>query len=396
MKIKKYILVLPAVVTLLLTAVCCNNEIVEVPDLEQARIIPYTVSVGSSVDTRAVLNDSNYYEFESGDKLYVWGKDISGELTMDEGAGKYAATFSGNLTWTGSDPQPADNLDLNAVIVGPDNQIFGSSLAEFAANKYEPDYSAAVLDTDLKGAVRKLGYFKAKSRYDSKRFDFVGQQYCAFVFFNITLEDGTEEGSNIVVTISNNEKQACKGTIKTVKEYNEIRAKFVAGFPSLSPAWSTPSWYQLNEATVKLDNRDTLQFGGNSVLIGDMVYNVERNPRYTITASASNPLTGDPLPSQTVTDKKMGYTTELQSMMSTMGLSPVLSAMGINVTGCERTSPSDPSEKGSVDCVAIPESNPLDYKFTVVGTGDTVFTIKTDSSVPTLKSIPVTISVVKE
>ena len=200
------------------------------------------------------------------------------------------------------------------------------------------------------------------------------------------------------MTISNNKKQECKGTIKAVKEYNEIRAKFVAGFPSLSPAWSTPSWYQLNEATVKLDNRDTLQFGGNSVLIGDMVYNVERTSLYNITATATIPamiayaLNISANQKMETSSKHMGYNTTLEDILKAMlkddpDKAALLQAM---VSKCERTSP---SSNWSVDYNKIADV-PKNYEFTIVREGKTDFDMTGSYSGVDI-TIPVSIKVEK-
>lgn len=373
MEFLKYLKVLPAVAALLLTAACSNEfEIVEEPQPEQGRIIPFTASVGSNVATRTMLDGSGCYVFETGDKLYVWGTDISGELALTSGAGTYGADFSGELTWKGAG-DPADDLVLNAVIVSPSNMIFGT-LAQFTERGHVPDYKLVPgFASSLADAVQKFAHFQATSTFAEKAFTFTSQ-YTAYVIFSITLEDGTAAESTIDVTISNDGNVERTGSVTTVDESGAVKANFITGFSSYDASWyPSPKVYPLNEAAVKLGDRDAIAFGGTTTLNGDLCYNVKRTyTRYSITASAAGK-------EKVTSGKPMGYQTTLQDMLTAMGLSSYSSF----VTGCTKTSGT------SVD-VSNLEGTPKNYQFTVVGEGDSVFAISAMGS-----DIPVTISVAK-
>lgn len=378
MEFLKYMKVLPAVAALLLTAACSNEfEIVEEPLSEEGRIIPYTASVGSNVATRATLDSYNYYVFETGDKLYVWGTDISGELALTSGAGEYAANFSGELTWKGAG-DPADDLVLNAVIVSPGNMIFGT-LAQFNERGHVPDYQLVPgYASSLSEAVQKFAHFQTTSTFGDKEFAFTSQ-YTAYVIFSITLEDGTAAESTFNVSITNNEEVVRVGSVTTVDESGVIKANFITGFSSYDASWyPLPKVYPLNNAVVKLGDRDMISFGGTSTLNGDVCYNVKRTyTRYTITASATIPGLG--AKEKTTDNKPMGYETTLQTLMTEMGAGEAFSM----VNNCTKT------EGASVNLT--PVGDPAsDYKFTVVGEGSSVFQMAT-----LMGNIPVTISVAK-
>lgn len=364
MDIKKYLKAMPVVAVLLLSASCSNedDEIVEAPQpAQRVRIIHYEATVSNDSQTRATLNGDNKYVFETGDKLYVWGDNISGELTLTSGAGgNSSATFSGDLTYTpgdGDPDTPEDDLALQAVIVSPSDKIFGT-LAEFKARNFEPSYTLSASTpyaSSRAEAVQRFSYFKSYSNYGAKSFDFYNSQLSTFLSFDITLEDGTAAGTTIPVTISNDGSEISKGFVTTVKEGEAIKAKFVAGIQGDLSA---------NNAEVTLDNRDAISFGGTSYLLSNNIYNVTRTyTRYKITASGTAPIIG--YKEDVVDNKAVGYSPTLQAMLAALELS----SLGALVSDCSIKS----GDNVAVEYIA--ESNPKDYKFTVISDGTTVFTI---------------------
>lgn len=370
MDIKKYMKVVPAVAALLLAFACNHDELEPVEDT-QARIIPFTVSARSNIGTRATLDEYNKYNFETGDKLYVWGENISGELMLQGVSAAGEATFSGNLTWTGSG-DPADDLELNAVLVGPNDRLIGnfsSFIGSVYALDYAPDYLSAGFASSYAEAVESFSYLRTESTYGAKSFNFYGRQSSAFVSFVITLEDGTAGNTNIDVSISNNGGAISKGNVMTSKENGVVTASFIA--PVLG-------YTTLNGAAVQLGKRDVINFGGDNTLYGNGLFKVSKTyTRYSITASATIPSLGEK--SKTSTNKPMGYTTKLSELLEGLGAS----SMSSMVTECTRKSGS------SVN--VTPVGDPAtDYEFTVVGEGPSVFNMKTS-----FVTVPVTITVAK-
>lgn len=279
MNMKRYLKVLPAVAALLLTAACSSSEdieTIEAPQPSKGRIIHFTAKVNNGDATRATLAE-NYYNFESGDKLYVWGENISGELTMTD-YGTTSSQFAGNLTYTGEgDP---GQIDLNAVVKGPSDQIIGT-LTVFAGNDFKPTYTG--LATDKTDAVKKFSYLTTSGSCDFSLdnnptcyFDYLEQQ-SAFVSFDITLEDGTAAGVDIPVTVKSGNGDTRTGSVTTVSESGAVKAKFTAAF-----AGGTTT---LSGATIKLGDRAYIDFGGSRTLDANKNYTVTKTYRYKMTIS---------------------------------------------------------------------------------------------------------------
>lgn len=292
---------LPLVAVLLLFAACNQQDLVidDEPQAVQERIIPYTVSVGSDVLTRASLNNTNQYVFESGDKLYVWGTGIYGELTLTSGEGDYQASFTGNLHWSGSGEGPDASSDLYAVIVGPNNSIFGT-LEEFKNRGYVPDYSLATSFASSKAeAVQFFSYFTSWNTYSAHEFSF--RQGTAYLSFDITLEDGTAAGQTVEVSISNGSQVVRSASVKTIAEGGNVKARFITGFPEYT---------KLDNASVKLGDRDPISFGGTNTLYTDCFNNVTKTyTRYKITATGTFNIFQQNVPFSVVKDNIKDETT---------------------------------------------------------------------------------------
>ena len=366
MDMKKYMKALPAVAALLLTAACSSEDIetIDTPQPAKERIIHFAANVDNSTGTRATLNGSGY-TMQEGDKLYVWGTNISGELTMTNYYGT-SADFAGDLTYTGDKPEV---IDLHAVVKGVNDQVLGT-LDEFKARGYVPSYTNGIA-SDKTDAVEKCS-FLTSTHYNcdlsvaNPSCIFGPSQESAFISFDITLEDGTAANEDITVTVNNGGSAVCSGNVKTVDEGGAIKAQFTAAFPGGT---------QLSGATVTLGTRDAISFASsNPTLNANRNYTVTKTyTRYIITASAA----GQSKPSS---GKPMGYETTLQTLLNGMGLS----SYGAIVTGCTKTNGT------SVDVEYIEETNPMDFKFTVVGEGESLFTISTS-----IMPVPITINVAK-
>lgn len=348
MDIKRYLMVLPAVAVMLFAA-CTNdnNEIVEELQPAQPRIVPFEATVSTGNQTRATLDYFNSYVFETGDKLYVWGDKISGELTLEGTGGSNFGTFKGSLTMEAG---CASNPTLYAVVKSTKDEILGT-LAEFKARGYEPSYTATIASSDAE-AIQKYSYLKAESDYETKSFDFGNKQNSALLSFEVTLEDGTAAEAPVNVSIKNGGSVVRSGSVTTVNDGGVIKAKFTAGFPTGA------SGTTLSSATIKLDDRTEIPFGGTKTLEADKIYQVIKTyTRYTITASAMSK-------SQSSSNKAMGYTTTLQTLLANMGLS----AYAGMVSSCTKTSGT------SINLTDL-GGTPHDFQFELVGEGESTFSM---------------------
>ena len=387
MEIRKYMKALPLVAALLLIASCSSEEIEipEAPQVAKTILIPYEATVSSGSQTRATL-DGNNYNFQSGDKLFVYDDNnkISGELTLTSGAGTNEAVFGGTLTYTpnpGDPATPANNLSLRAVLKGENDNLLPSTVEGYKSSG--ANYSTAI-GSSLTDAVEKYSHFTAVSNYEYKNFTSLMQR-STFVSFAITLEDGTAAGENITVTIKNGGSPVCSGSVTTIEEDSKIKAKFTAALEGYT---------ELNGATVTLGDRDAISFGGSKTLYANYKYSVTKTyKRYTMTASATVPDISIPAMSINITGGEKTKTFKIESFPYNKTLSELLSeydesyAIIASLATCERTSGENVSVSGSKGS----------YTFTVTGTGTSTFNVTVGNplypSGPASWVIPVTITV---
>lgn len=386
MKTTLYLKSLPVVAILLLVAACDSQDldILNQPQPEQTRIIPFTATAGSGIPTRATLDNSNHYVFQTGDQLYVWGNNakgsINGVLTLTDGAGSNEnAKFSGNLTWNGTGNPEDDNLSLNAVIVSQNDEIFGDPDDFFASVLKEPNYDETSYAYSVEEAVQKFSYFNGTSSYANGNFEF-NTNASAFLCFEITLDDGTKAGDNMTAVISNDGSPVRTGTVTAETDPNDskIKVKFIAGFRG-------DSYVNLKNATIKLGGRESISFGGTTEtptpLYSNTFYNVKKlykkDLRYTITASGA----GKNIP---YSNAPMGYQLTSSEILAALGVSQMESM----AKGCAKSKITGDYSNTSVDFDEIQTSPFYKCRFTIVGTGITEFTITTS-----MGSVVVTINV---
>ena len=359
MNVKKYLKVLPVMAAMLLTLACSNQDIALEEELQpgQARIIPFKASVSTDIKTRATLgSEEGSYVFEDDDKLYVWGENVTGELSMTEN-GVYPI-FEGNLYWTGEGDYPPENHPLNAAIKSSSDEILGT-LGEFKARSFEPQYSQKIAGSNM-DAVKNFSFitgsdYYSRETYYNTSFSEMTQQ-TSFISFEITLDDGTAVGTEVGITITNDGTTVNTGTATTVKdEKDNIKVKFVAGYKKGT---------KLKSATVKLDSRNEISFGGSTTLAANVFYRVKKGyPGYSITAEATIPsmlvsIVGSESKTKTICNMPMGYTTTLSALLNEIGAG----SMASMVSGCEK--------KGDGTSVDVSYNNVVeDFIFTVVGVG---------------------------
>ena len=260
MKTNKHFLWLPVMAALLLCTSCSSDDaetsVPTAPAAPEGTIIHYVATVGDDGVTRATLNSSKQYEFESGDQLLITGTDISGTLTLTTGAGTASATFEGDLTYTGSGT-PADNLTLNAVLVSTANQM--TSLTYASAT-----YPTTAIASTLAEAVQKYSHLTGTSTYAAK--SFLLQQQTAFLNFTVTLTDGTTASTALDITIKNGGSTVRTGSVTTVDD-SGIKAKFVA---AMAPGTT------MSSATFQLGTKSAVSFGGTTTLAANKIYNISK------------------------------------------------------------------------------------------------------------------------
>lgn len=266
---------LSMMVALIMTA-CSNDDNTNVSLAQQnaAKTIPYTVTVNGGASTRATVeSDNKTLFFAAGDKLYVTGTDIKGVLNIQTGTGTASATFSGDLTYSGSG-SPAADLSLTATLVSA-QQTDGSEVTINATTgAVTVNYPSTAYCSSVNDAVQKYSNLTGTSTYGSKSFSLT--QQTAFLNFAITFEDGTTTGTELSAVVSNNSAAVCTANVTTVTD-NGVKAKFV-----LPVAKGTT----LSSANVKMGSKAAISFGASQTLDGK-VYNVKKT-QYTMAAAATS------------------------------------------------------------------------------------------------------------
>ena len=279
---------------LVMTA-CSNDDNANESPVQQSTVktIPYSVTVNGGeggATTRATVADdpsdaTNYHKtlyFADGDKLYVTGTNIKGVLEIQTGTGSASATFSGDLTYSGSGT-PASGLSLTATLVSA-QQTDGSEVTiNSTTGAVTVNYPTTSYCGDVATAVQKYSNLTGTSTYSAKSFTLT--QQTAFLNFEITFADGTATGSALSAVVSNNSAPICTASVTTVTD-NGVKAKFV-----LPVAKGTT----LSSANVKMGSKAAISFGASQTLDGK-VYNVTKTqatPTLTLTSPAVGQVIGD-------------------------------------------------------------------------------------------------------
>lgn len=267
---------------LMMTA-CSNDDNANESPAQQnvAKTIPYTVTVNGGASTRAtVQSDNKTLYFADDDKLYVTGTNIKGVLYIQAGNGSTtgpgtaSATFSGDLTYSGSG-SPASDLPLTATLVSAQQKVGTSAGFEVSvddAGAVTVNYPTTVYCADVASAVQRFSNLTGTSTYGSKSFSLT--QQTAFLNFEISFDAGTgiTAGANLSTVVKNNGNTICGGTVVTQDDGGVIKAKFVLPVAA-STATDTKT---LTSAYVKFNSDDSKVLRIRDVASLDgRVYNVK-------------------------------------------------------------------------------------------------------------------------
>ena len=257
---------------LVMTACSSNNDMTETPAVPQPSVktIPYTVTVTDGTTRATVDSDNRTLRFATGDKLYITGTNIKGTLNIQSGMGETSgATFSGDLTYTGSG-DPAANLSLTATLVSA-QQTVGTQISVNDAGAVTVNYPTTAYCSSVNDAVQQYSRLTGTSTYGDKAFTLT--QQTAFLNFVITFEDNTNADTQLSAVFRNNSSAVCTANVTTTIESEKVVAKFVL---------PVASGTTLTSATVKMGDKEALTI--TDATLDGKVYNV----RKTVSGSSSN------------------------------------------------------------------------------------------------------------
>ena len=247
---------------LMMTA-CSSDDINKAAPQGEGKIIPFEATVSGGALTRATVdNDNMTLKFATGDKLYITGTNIKGVLDIQTGTGTASATFSGDLTYTGSG-SPASDLALTATLVSA-QQTSGTEISVDAnSGAVSLNYPTTAYCATVGEAVQKYSNLAGTSTYGSKNFTLA--QSTAFLNFGITFEDGTDAATTLSAVVKNGETTLCTANVTTALESDKVVAKFV-----LPVAKGTT----LSSATVTMGEKSALAI--TDATLDGKVYNVNK------------------------------------------------------------------------------------------------------------------------
>ena len=291
----------------------CTKEdsIPEVPEGSETTTsvtIPFTVTVSGEPETRVTVDsDRKTLRFAEGDKLYIFGKTHRGVLDIQTGVGETSgATFSGQLTYTGSMDDPSKDLDfLHATLVNAQQEV--SVDQDGIVNLILPQEYCTTVEEAFQRYSLLTGWSDTKSK------SFTLSQGTKFLNFEITFEDGTAAGTQMpaVVTTQKDKGPYFTANVTTRDEGGKVVARFVLPIPetitlkerainflgiNVSFAEPEAEYWTLNKASVKLGERDAMPFGTNGQNLGGKVYDVKK------TVEFAGPMTDEPLTVKALTD----------------------------------------------------------------------------------------------
>lgn len=237
-------------------------------------VVHYRATVGEDARTKASLNNSNQYIFETGDQLYVvCGEDMYGVLNLVDGAGASTATFEGELMCL-DDFEPTDASSLQATLVSKEDKIHTCADGKIT----KTDYAAAnpVYASSFAEAIRYYSDFTATSTYGAHIFSL--NQKSTFLIVSVTFNDSETAkiggATTITATISNSGSPIRTGNVPVEEVDFSNQANFVAAFPSIT----------LSNAAIEFKNGNTpistdndIATSGSVTLLANRYYEISRS-----------------------------------------------------------------------------------------------------------------------
>ena len=269
---KTWGLLLTMAAALALTACNSDDKTTEAPPAPsgqqgEVKTIPYSVTVGGDdAAMRATVDaDLKTLRFAAGDQLYISAPgrdDVQAVLTLKAGGeGQTSAAFEGQLTYTGD--APADDLTLEAVLVGADNQLYTIS----GGRVTDKTYPTTTFCKDVDEAVRQYSSLTGSATFASRSFTLT--QGTAFLDFSITLLDGTEAGGSKSYTYYRAGSAVCSSDVTAENDGGNVVARFVL---------PVEAGKDFDHSELAIDGGGRISFGG-SAEIKPKVYRVARSSR---------------------------------------------------------------------------------------------------------------------
>ena len=271
------------IVSFLLLVFSCKEqgEIVDPVEksTESFTTIHYIATASSQTLSKASVNGSTQYIFESGDRLFISHKEsgedkLFGFLSLVSGAGERVARFEGDI-FCAEDFELSASTAIDVTLVSSSDLIHSTSggiitgPVSYPSNAYAPD---------LATAVQKYSDFTCTSTFGSTRFTLTQNStfiVCSIIFPAEDLPDAT----SVTASLVGGGSSVWEGTVTSVVNGLAAKLNFVIPFEGGSVTLSSASLSL--EWTDALDTHQSQNFDLTPhTLAANNYYTVERSTIY--------------------------------------------------------------------------------------------------------------------
>lgn len=270
---RKFLTYFTALGAMLCLLFSCGIDATDEPETA-VRTIPYRAFVRGG-QTKATLNESTQYVFESGDRLHVCSKEgnevkMYGILTLISGAGEATAEFQGDLACV-DDFTPAADTPVDVTLLGASDVVHNIS-SDY--KEVTTSYTDGQFASNFAGAVQKFSDFTATGTFGDASFSL--SQQSSFLVFNIRMR-GSEApvGREITSKLFNNTSDLLRTVEVTVTEagYVSFALAFKGGDVSLENAKLRLDWTDSESVDQSTEFDDV----SNQTLAANHYYTVSRS-----------------------------------------------------------------------------------------------------------------------
>ena len=255
-----------------------NLSIPEIADSRITSVVHYRATAGEGFSTKASLNNSHQYIFDTGDQLYVTsGNNLYGVLNLVAGAGDPTGTFEGDLMCLNGF-QLTDATSLSATLVSRDDKIHTCADGLIIGTPSYPDSDDDAFASSFAEAVRYFSDFTATSTFGAHAFSL--EQQSTFLVFSVTFDDTeattiTNSGSSTIkATITNGGSTVRSGNVDVeVIDFSD-QANFVAAFPASTVLSGATVYYATSDNNSPIGSPDAIN---DATLSANRYYEISRS-----------------------------------------------------------------------------------------------------------------------
>lgn len=258
---------------LLLLAACAKQPVEQTPP-EVGATIHYRATVSEGTATRATVDGTGQYIFQTGDILYLEGTKMYGSLTLRSGADETSAVFEGDLICD-EGYYPADDTPLSATLVSEAAVNCGFYSFDSNGKLQGPFYPSDQYASTFADAVSKYSVFTVDGTYGDATF--ILSQHSTFLVFAVRCDKGkVGVGDPVTVSLYNN------GAAAPIRSA-DVQAEDFGAYSRTSFVTALPGGTTLSGASLSLkwgngtDDHKEFTDITDASLLANKYYNITRD-----------------------------------------------------------------------------------------------------------------------